>query len=170
MTSDNPLVFENQCPRRDYLQLRLGVPFTLLKVLPEGPPPASRERAFSLSAYVSKLPSLPTKKPPGFTGGPSCPRRESNPHSPFGKQDFKSCASTSSATGATYNVVKIKNSINQRRMEFLLSGRRGSNPRPQPWQGCALPTELLPHTTVGPFDSFLSTQQCKELSFLGVQI
>src|ERR1700743_1488972 len=28
-------------------------------------------------------------------------------------------------------------------MEFL-SGRRGSNPRPQPWQGCALPTELLP--------------------------
>ena len=25
------------------------------------------------------------------------------------------------------------------------SGRRDSNPRPQPWQGCALPTELLPH-------------------------
>ena len=25
-----------------------------------------------------------------------------------------------------------------------MSGRRGSNPRPQPWQGCALPTELLP--------------------------
>ncbi len=24
------------------------------------------------------------------------------------------------------------------------SGRRSSNPRPQPWQGCALPTELLP--------------------------
>ena len=33
------------------------------------------------------------------------------------------------------------------------SGRRGSNPRPQPWQGCALPTELLPrgdHHTHGP--------------------
>ena len=27
----------------------------------------------------------------------------------------------------------------------LWSGRRGSNSRPQPWQGCALPTELLPH-------------------------
>ncbi len=27
------------------------------------------------------------------------------------------------------------------------SGRRVSNSRPQPWQGCALPTELLPHTT-----------------------
>ena len=24
-----------------------------------------------------------------------------------------------------------------------MSGRRDSNPRPQPWQGCALPTELL---------------------------
>ena len=25
------------------------------------------------------------------------------------------------------------------------SGKRDSDPRPQPWQGCALPTELLPH-------------------------
>src|ERR1041384_6349675 len=24
------------------------------------------------------------------------------------------------------------------------SGKRVSNPRPQPWQGCALPTELFP--------------------------
>ena len=29
---------------------------------------------------------------------------------------------------------------------FVWSGRRVSNSRPQPWQGCALPTELLPHT------------------------
>src|SRR5689334_5710561 len=29
------------------------------------------------------------------------------------------------------------------------SGKRDSNPRPQPWQGCALPTELFPHTTLG---------------------
>ena len=28
------------------------------------------------------------------------------------------------------------------------SGRRGSDSRPQPWQGCALPTELLPHKMV----------------------
>ena len=27
------------------------------------------------------------------------------------------------------------------------SGRRVSNSRPQPWQGCALPTELLPHVS-----------------------
>ena len=26
-----------------------------------------------------------------------------------------------------------------------LSGKRDSNPRHQPWQGCALPTELFPH-------------------------
>ena len=27
---------------------------------------------------------------------------------------------------------------------LTLSGKRGSDPRPQPWQGCALPTELFP--------------------------
>jgi hypothetical protein len=27
----------------------------------------------------------------------------------------------------------------------MLSERRGSNPRPRPWQGRALPTELLSH-------------------------
>jgi hypothetical protein len=26
---------------------------------------------------------------------------------------------------------------------IIMSGRRDSNPRPQPWQGCALPAELL---------------------------
>ena len=30
-----------------------------------------------------------------------CPRRESNPYDRFGSQDFKSCVSTSSTTGAT---------------------------------------------------------------------
>src|SRR5688572_23303289 len=29
----------------------------------------------------------------------------------------------------------------------IWSGRRVSNSRPQPWQGCALPTELLPRRT-----------------------
>ena len=27
----------------------------------------------------------------------------------------------------------------------IWSGKRGSNPPPQPWQGCALPNELFPH-------------------------
>ena len=33
----------------------------------------------------------------------------------------------------------------ERGPEFVWSGKRGSNSRPQPWQGCALPTELFPH-------------------------
>ena len=32
------------------------------------------------------------------------------------------------------------------------SGRRVSNSRPQPWQGCALPTELLPHRNTNSTD------------------
>ena len=31
------------------------------------------------------------------------------------------------------------------RLGFFWSGLRGSNPPPQPWQGCALPNELNPH-------------------------
>ena len=31
---------------------------------------------------------------------------------------------------------------------FFKSDRRDSNPRPQPWQGCALPTEPLSHLYV----------------------
>ena len=66
-----------------------------------------------------------------------CPRRELNPHGRCGPQDFKSCVSTSSTTRAPKKILP-------KDWEEILSGRRGSNPRPQPWQGCALPTELLP--------------------------
>ena len=41
----------------------------------------------------------------------------------------------------------VMNRINTRRLARpgkFWSGRRVSNSRPQPWQGCALPTELLP--------------------------
>jgi hypothetical protein len=31
---------------------------------------------------------------------------------------------------------------------LLLSGKRDSNSRPQPWQGCALPTELFPQNAL----------------------
>ena len=39
-----------------------------------------------------------------------------------------------------------KTYINKKRqlIAVLKSGKRGSNSRPQPWQGCALPTELFP--------------------------
>ena len=32
------------------------------------------------------------------------------------------------------------------RLSSFWSGKRGSDPRPQPWQGCALPTELFPRS------------------------
>ena len=35
-----------------------------------------------------------------------------------------------------------------------MSGKRDSNPRPQPWQGCALPTELFPQISLN-FARFL---------------
>ena len=36
------------------------------------------------------------------------------------------------------------------------SGKRGSDPRPQPWQGCALPTELFPRFGKQRYDIFLA--------------
>ena len=50
----------------------------------------------------------------------------------------ETCASTNSATWASEG----KNLLNG--VFRMLSGKRDSDPRPQPWQGCALPTELFP--------------------------
>ena len=36
-------------------------------------------------------------------------------------------------------------SVKRRANMIIKSGKRDSNSRPQPWQGCALPTELFPH-------------------------
>ena len=46
-----------------------------------------------------------------------------------------------------YNISEIEPYINWLYFYHAwgLSGKRDLNPRPQPWQGCALPTELLPH-------------------------
>ena len=40
-----------------------------------------------------------------------------------------------------------------------MSGKRDSNPRPQPWQGCALPTELFPQS----FASFARFLLCSTI-------
>ena len=52
----------------------------------------------------------------------------------------ETCASTNSATWA------IQQTTNLFTLFFVqyVSGKRDSDPRPQPWQGCALPTELFP--------------------------
>ena len=68
-----------------------------------------------------------------------CPGTELNRYDRCGSQDFKSCVSTSSTTGATN---QKKNP--PARTDGLLSGRPGSNRPPRPWQGRALPNELLP--------------------------
>ena len=60
------------------------------------------------------------------------------PAQPLWSQDFKSCVSTIPPS------------------EHTLSGRRDSNPRPRPWQGRALPTELLPQIYNQKFGSLLS--------------
>src|SRR5450830_359944 len=51
-------------------------------------------------------------------------------------------------------------------LEFW-SGRRVSNSRPQPWQGCALPTELLPH---GVFTTTTSHRTCRLNSWSGRRV
>ena len=56
------------------------------------------------------------------------PERDLNPHSHYWPKDFKSFVSTISPSGRPCSV----------------SGKRDSNSRPRPWQGRALPTELLP--------------------------
>ncbi len=76
-----------------------------------------------------------------------CPGRESNPYSQR-PRDFKSLVSTNFTTRAgaaicfapRYEKGKATGAFPFR----IWSGRRVSNSRPQPWQGCALPTELLP--------------------------
>ncbi len=45
--------------------------------------------------------------------------------------------------------------------EFRWSGRRVSNSRPQPWQGCALPTELLPRRRG--CESYSISQACQAM-------
>ena len=50
----------------------------------------------------------------------------------------ETCASTNSATWASF-CASVSCLFNK------WSGKRDSDPRPQPWQGCALPTELFPH-------------------------
>ncbi len=62
----------------------------------------------------------------------------------------ETCASTNSATSFLFN---------------MLSGKRDSDPRPQPWQGCALPTELFPRFFLV-WKASLSIADAKVLLFL----
>lgn len=58
-----------------------------------------------------------------------------------------STKNTSASTYGNVYLTKILQLLLTRKYLFnkkFWSGKRGSNSRPQPWQGCALPTELFP--------------------------
>ncbi len=84
-----------------------------------------------------------------------CRGPESNRYGYLYPRDFKSRASASSATSAEGMEATpgIEPGIKVLQTSALplgyvalkqWSGKRDSNSRPQPWQGCALPTELFP--------------------------
>jgi hypothetical protein len=50
----------------------------------------------------------------------------------------------------------------KKRERLFQSGKRDSNPRPQPWQGCALPTELFPRPSSSLLESEVSAR-CYQL-------
>ena len=89
----------------------------------------------------------------------------------FVAADFKSATSTNSVIPAPKRVLRTLaeffERINEKRKHAasssfeIWSGRRVSNSRPQPWQGCALPTELLPHASCEGFElyTFFSAAQ-----------
>ena len=85
---------------------------------------------------------MPGGREPGFLYSGDCARGGNRTRTRFfGEQDFKSCVSTYSTTRAS-DRKKIHPETSG---WIMLSGRRDSNPRPSPWQGDALPAELLPH-------------------------
>ena len=66
------------------------------------------------------------------------PKRDSNPHSRNGQRILSpSCLPFHHSGSRLYLLSALIAAPTQ-------SGKRDSNPRPQPWQGCALPTELFP--------------------------
>ena len=91
-----------------------------------------------------------------------CPEPGSNRHAPFTEAaDFKSAVSTNFTIGAhsggqanlsrKYCIGQADNAIKKGSIASLFnwSGKTVSNRRPQPWQGCALPTELFPQKPGG---------------------
>jgi hypothetical protein len=95
------------------------------------------------------------------------PGRDLNPHEHFCSQDFKSCVSTNSTTRA--DMFLIETALRKKallRGALHLSERRDSNPRPRPWQGRALPTELLSQLGYKSIYSFeTAKQKIKSQSF-----
>ncbi len=104
----------------------------------------------------------------------SVPEAGVEPARPQWTQDFKSGASTDSATQALIYLSGKRDSNSRPRpwqgralptelFPQFLSGKRDSNSRPRPWQGRALPTELFPQFLFQKLRVFVATRQNKFL-------
>jgi hypothetical protein len=72
------------------------------------------------------------------------------PPRPIGASAFFTAEGTSPLCGSS-DPAQTKREAALASLSYVKwSGKRDSNSRPQPWQGCALPTELFPHSTQGP--------------------
>ena len=81
------------------------------------------------------------------------PGRESNPHDRNGHRILSPACLPVPPPG--HHVRKKTSQLTER---IFLSGRRDSNPRPRPWQGRALPTELLPQKSRAKINIFFYLQ------------
>ena len=71
------------------------------------------------------------------------------PISPSGRRakgTHEHCVRALAATKVVVGKEKRGTDVPSPLSKSLQSGKRDSNPRPQPWQGCALPTELFPRS------------------------
>lgn len=60
---------------------------------------------------------------------------------------LRDCPAIASHHVSRHGLCRLLTIENRATKHLLSSGRRGSNPRHQPWKGCTLPTELLPRRT-----------------------
>src|SRR5687767_5813385 len=87
---------------------------------------------------------------PGLEPGRGCPRKILSlarlPLSPSRQMAERSHAQHHARAITSFSTPETRNGKGS--LPFpsfrIQSGKRDSNPRPQPWQGCALPTELFP--------------------------
>ena len=112
----------------------------------ESGPAPSKERGSGGSARRNPstgLGRLALKNPFSLsTAERTCPGRDLNPHGLIGHRILSPACLPVPPPGQQK---KIPRSWQLRDVQ---SGKRGSNSRPQPWQGCALPAELLPQNRI----------------------
>ena len=69
----------------------------------------------------------------------------------------------SGSLGRSLVFLKIEKDSLATVLSISVSGKRDSNSRPQPWQGCALPTELFPHYFTLQLRDIRPDCECKDI-------